>query len=164
MAIDPVSGAQYIPTQRPEDVGPTSDAIKQQREYAAALMKQKYTPPNSKWPFYTWANGASDAANTILGAWNMKDADEREKRQYAGSRDAGTPVIGQTGNTASGGAASTSPFPQASQAGSPEPSPSTRAASRETGVSSDADPTSAAAMRLHTKAETAKNGMAALFN
>src|SRR5258706_6192655 len=169
MATDPIPGIQYIPTQRPEDVGPTSNAIKMQREYAKALMDKKYTPPNSKYPYYTWANGLSDAANTMLGAWNMKEADEREKRQYGGRRDAETPVIGQTGSeatptAASGGAAPASPFPQDSQAGSQGPSPSTRIASRETGVSSDADPTQTAAMRLHTKAETGKAGMAALFN
>src|SRR5258706_5816767 len=169
MATDPIPGIQYIPTQRPEDVGPTSNAIKMKREFAKALMDKKYTPTNSKYPYYTWANGLSDAANTMLGAWNLKDADEREKRQYGGRRDTETPIIGQIGSgatptAASGGAAPASPFLQSSQAGSPDPSPLTRTASRETGVSSDADPTQTAAMRLHTKAETGKNGMAALFN
>src|SRR5258706_3126615 len=131
MATDPIPGIQYIPTQRPEDVGPTSNAIKMQREYAKALMDKKYTPPNSKYPYYTWANGLSDAANTMLGAWYMKDADDKEKAQIArdasrtdannpmGQAPPGSSPLAQTpSNAASGRAAPASPFTPSRQASS----------------------------------------------
>ncbi len=165
MATDPTSGVPYIPTQRPEDVGPTSNAIKMQREYAKALMESKYTPPSSKWPYYTWANGLNDMSSKLLGAWNMKEADEREKQQYGGRRDAETPVIGQTGSAASGGSPTAAPFQEAGSGQTSEQSQpsSTKMAALATG-GSDTDPVQAAAMRLHKKGETGKDGMAALFN
>src|SRR5882672_8361449 len=178
---------QYIPTLRSEDVGLTPNAIKTQREYAAALMKQKYTPPNSKYPYYTWANGLSDAANTIYGAWNLKDADDKERALYGRARDNSTPTndpasSAATPTAASGGAATATPFTPTPQRGStpssppsPTNSPPTLGSAEEPKTqerprqmvaleSGDIDPIQTAAMRLHAKAETGKSGMAALFN
>src|SRR5882672_8270663 len=178
---------QYIPTLRSEDVGLTPNAIKTQREYAKALMDKKYTPPNSKYPYYTWANGLSDAANTMFGAWNMKDADDKERALYGRARDNSTPTndpasSAATPTAASGGAATATPFTPTPQRGStpssppsPTNSPPTLGSAEEPKTqerprqmvaleSGDIDPIQTAAMRLHAKAETGKSGMAALFN
>lgn len=125
-----------IPTQR-DDIGPTTNAIEQQRAYAKALMDSKYTPPNSKFPYYTWANGVDTLLGNVLGARAYNKANAMERQNYAGQNRAGTPVIGATSDTTgAGGPGAGSPFHSAavSQVGS-EPSsdnpPLTRAITRD---------------------------------
>src|SRR5712664_4128671 len=126
MAIDPTTpvGAAPVAPVEPiktlREIGPTPGSIAQQREYAKALLKQKYQPPNAKYPFYGIANGIDDASAKIMGGMALHDADVAEKRYYAGAADSDrmpgsgtgyTPPAGSTSmSSAPGGATSSSPF------------------------------------------------------
>jgi hypothetical protein len=137
MATDPVAPVTPIPTLLPPSGTPES--IKSLREYVKQLASQKYTPPNSKYPFYTWANGLSDASGKIMSGLASHEADERERNLYGGLAKSAT-----TGLDA----------PAASSSAPPSEEGSPRASTR-----SEADPyvpkdASEAAIRLTSRGET----------
>lgn len=163
--VDPVTP---IPTSTAplQGRGYSDAAVKQLRDYAAALLNRKSAMP-------TFTKGAigmglADFTKDITSALAAKQADEMERGTIdkTGANVAG-PATGGTPQTdaVSGGAAAKTPF-QEPRRGSTPSSTSTRLASLETGaeVDNDAEGPSAAAMRLSSKGETGKNGIAALFN
>jgi hypothetical protein len=53
-------------------------------------MDQKYTPPNTKYPAYTWANGLDTVTAKIMSGLASRDADKKERALYGGAASSAT--------------------------------------------------------------------------
>jgi hypothetical protein len=79
-----------VPIQTLQAQQMTPGQIAEQRAYAKALMEQKYTPPNTKYPAYTWANGLDTVTAKIMSGLASRDADRKERQLYGGAASAAT--------------------------------------------------------------------------
>jgi hypothetical protein len=85
---DPINPPTYIPTLQSNVATPSQ--IAEQRAYAKLLMDQKYTPPNTKYPAYTWANGLDTVTAKVMSGLASRDADRKERQLYGGVASAAT--------------------------------------------------------------------------
>jgi hypothetical protein len=87
-SMDPKLPPVPVPTlQQPT---PTPGQIAEQRAYAKLLMDQKYTPPNTKYPAYTWANGLDTVTAKVMSGLASRDADRKERQLYGGAASSAT--------------------------------------------------------------------------